>query len=114
MDKREKKILHGEPLYYAFFEHPDGSWYMLWMTSSEPKTQRGHRWHVHASYDKYGTSSPNLDSEWHKKPYGMSNWDFESLEEATEYFHEERFCLRLEHGYELIIANIPEDWMPKD
>ena len=39
-----KSLPHG------FFRHPDGSWYRLWITRSEPKTPRGHPWHVHANY----------------------------------------------------------------
>jgi hypothetical protein len=109
----ERKIIHDKPPYYAYFEQPDGSWYMLWMTSSQPKTQRGHNWHVHASFDKYKTSLPNLESGWYEKPYGMSNWNFDSFEKALEYFYEERFLLRLKHGYKLLVANIPEDWTPK-
>ena len=110
----ERRIIHETPPYYAYFEHPDGSWYMLWMTRTRPKTLRGHEWHVHASFDKHGTTLPNLESEWYKKPYGMSNWDFASLDEAVEHFHEERFLLRLKHGYELLVANIPEDWLTED
>ena len=109
-----KKIAHEEPPYYAYFEHPDGSWYMLWITRTQPKTSRGHKWHVHASFDKYKTALPNLESEWHKKPYGMSNWDFDSLDNAVKYFHEDRFLLRLKHGYELMIASIPKDWLPEE
>jgi hypothetical protein len=108
-----KKIVHEDPPYYAYFEHSDGSWYMLWMTRSRPKTTRGHEWHVHASFDKHRTSMPNLESNWHEKPYGMSNWDFGSLEEAIDYFYNKRFLLRLKHGYDLIAANIPEDWLPE-
>jgi hypothetical protein len=44
----------------------------------------------------------------------MANWDFDSLDEAIDYFHKDRFLLRLEHGYELIAANIPKDWLPED
>lgn len=112
--KLERRIVHIDSPYYAYFEHPDGSWYMLWMTQTQPKTTRGHNWHVHASFDKYRTTLPNLESRWYDKPYGMSNWDFDSLDEAVEYFHKERFLLRLEHGYELIAANIPEDWLSED
>ena len=109
----DKKIVHEEPPYYAYFEHSDGSWYMLWMTQTKPKTERGHGWHVHASFDKYRTSLPNLESRWYEKPYGMSNWDFGSLNDAADYFYNKRYLLRLKHGYEVIRANIPEDWLPK-
>jgi hypothetical protein len=87
---------------------------MLWMTRTQPKTQRGHQWHVHASFDKYRTSLPNLQSRWYEKPYGISDWDFGSFEEAADYFYKERFLLRLKHGYELIVANIPESWLPEE
>ena len=110
----KKQIAHGDPPYYAYFEHQDGSWYMLWMTRTQPKTSHGHRWHVHASYDKHRTSLPNLESKWHEKPYGMRNWDFSSLDDAAKHFHEERFLLRLKHGYQLVVANIPEDWLPEE
>jgi len=109
----EKRVVHEGPPYYAYFEHPDGSWYMLWMTRTEPKTQRGHEWHVHASFDKHRTTLPNLESRWYEKLYGMSNWDFDSLDEAVSYFYEERFLLRLKHEYKLITANIPADWLLK-
>jgi hypothetical protein len=107
----KKKIVHEEPPYYAYFQHDDGSWYMLWMTQTDPKTERGHEWHVHASYDKYGSTSPNLESKWYERPYGTANWDFDSLESAIDHFYKERFLLRLKHGYELIMANIPEEWI---
>lgn len=87
---------------------------MLWMTSTKPRTSRGHRWHVHSSFDKHGAALPNLDSRWYEQPYGMSNWDFDSFDSAVKYFYEERFLLRLEHGYELVAANIPGDWLPEE
>ncbi len=40
---------------FAHFRPPDGSWYRLWITHTPPKTERGHPWHVHASYAKTGT-----------------------------------------------------------
>lgn len=110
----ERKIIHEGPPYYAYFEHTDGSWYMLWMTRTDPKTLRGHEWHVHASFDKYGSTMPKLESGWYEKPYGTSNWDFDSLEDAIDYFYKERFLLRLKHGYKLIIASIPRDWIPEE
>jgi len=109
-----KKIVHGDPPYYAYFEHSDGSWYMLWMTETLPKTSRGHSWHVHAAFDKHGTSLPNLDSKWYEKPYGMRNWDFGSFDDAAKHFYEERFLLRLKHGYKLMAANIPRYWLPEE
>ena len=109
----KKRITHNKPPYYAYFEHADGSWYMLWMTHTKPKTERGHDWHVHATFEKHDATKPNLDSEWYEKPYGTSNWDFDSFEKALEYFYKERYLLRLQHGYELVIANTPEDWPQK-
>ena len=46
------------PAYFAHFSHKDGSWYRLWITHTRPKTERGHPWHLHASYDKSGTIGP--------------------------------------------------------
>ena len=109
----KKQIIHEKPPYYAYFEHAYGNWYMLWMTHTKPKTERGHDWHVHATFEKHDATKPNLDSEWYEKPYGTSNWDFDSFEKALEYFYKERYLLRLQHGYELVIANIPEDWPQK-
>ncbi len=106
----QKQIIHDQPPYYAYFEHSDGSWYMLWMTQTEPKTKRGHTWHVHATFEKHQATSPNLDSKWYEKPYGASNWDFDAFEEARDFFYQKRYLPRLEHGYELVVANIPEDW----
>ena len=87
---------------------------MLWMTRTKPRTSRGHRWHVHASFDKYRTSLPNLESKWYERPYGMRDWDFDSVDDAAKHFYEERFLLRLKHGYELVIANIPGDWLSEE
>jgi hypothetical protein len=50
------QITYGEPPYYAYFKHPDGSWYMLWLTY---KNGRENRWNVHATYDKKGSLSPS-------------------------------------------------------
>jgi len=103
-------ITHSGPPYYAYFEHTDGSWYMLWMTYTEPKTEHGHPWHVHTTYDKLGAVKPNLEARWYEQPYGMKNWDFDTLEEAVFYFYHKRYLLRLRHGYRLVIGNIPEEW----
>ena len=67
---------------FAFFRHPDGSWYRLWTTRSEPKTGRGHPWHLHASYDKSGTVAPVAGTRWYELPYGNANWNFESEADA--------------------------------
>ena len=94
-------------LLFAFFRHPDGSWYRLWMTHTEPKTARGHSWHVHASYDKTGASAPVAGMPWYEQPYGMANWDFETEEEARAEFRR-RAEDRREHGYELLEGTVPE------
>ena len=88
------------PLPYAYFRHPDGSWYRLWITHSQPRTVRGHPWHVHASYDKSGTLAPIAGTNWYEQSYGMSNWDFATLEDARAAF-QSRAAERLERGYEL-------------
>lgn len=92
---------------YALFRHSDGSWYRLWITASEPKTERGHRWHVHASYDKTGTMAPVAGTDWYTLPYGMSNWDFDSREAAVEAFCQ-RAEERLSHGYEIRESRLPD------
>lgn len=104
-------IKHGPPPYYAYFEHPDGSWYMVWMTETSPKTARGHRFHVHAMYNKFNTVRPNLESRWYEQPYGMRNWDFNDFEEAVSEFYKKRFIPRLRHGYRLVMGNIPSGWL---
>jgi hypothetical protein len=91
---------------FAHFTHPDGSWYRLWITRSEPKTERGHPWHLHANYDKSGTMAPVAGTHWHAQPYGMANWDFETEEEALAAFRE-RAEERGKHGYELREGAIP-------
>src|SRR5437588_11422972 len=92
---------------HAFFRHSDGSWYRLWVTRSEPKTPRGHPWHVHASYDKSGASAPVAGARWFDQPYGMANWDFESADGARAEFRR-RAEDRLAHGYELLEGAVPE------
>jgi len=92
---------------YAYFRHPDGSWYRLWVTYTAPKTARGHAWHLHATYDKSGTIAPIAGTEWYEQPYGMANWDFDSMEKVLAAFRE-RAQERLGHGYELREGAIPE------
>ena len=92
---------------YALFKHPDGSWYRLWITHTAPKTERGHPWHLHATYDKTGTLAPVADTSWHEQPYGMANWDFDAEEDARAAFRD-RAKERLAHGYELREGAIPE------
>lgn len=83
---------------YALFTHKDGSWYRLWMTHTTPKTERGHPWHLHASYDKSGTLAPIEGTQWYEQPYGMSDWTFDTEEDALAAYRE-RANERLEHGY---------------
>ena|SRR3712207_4006089 len=91
---------------YAFFVHPDGSWYRLWITYTEPKTERGHRWHLHASYDKSGTVAPIAGTHWYEEPYGIANWDFDTEADALDAFRT-RANERLAHGYELREGGMP-------
>jgi hypothetical protein len=92
---------------YALFRHPDGSWYRLWVTQTTPKTERGHPWHLHASYDKTGTIAPIACTLWYEQPYGMANWDFETEEDVRTAFLE-KSAERIAHGYELREGTIPE------
>lgn len=92
---------------FAFFRHPDGSWYRLWTTHTRPRTERGHPWHLHASYDKSGTVAPIAGTNWYEQPYGMANWDFSSPLEALAAFRE-RAQERLDRGYMLLEGAIPD------
>ena len=92
---------------YALFHHPDGSWYRLWITHTTPKTERGHAWHLHATFDKSGTIAPIADSPWYEQAYGMKNWDFDD-EAAARAAFVERAAERLEHGYEVTEGAVPE------
>jgi hypothetical protein len=94
-----------EPI-YAHFRHPDGSWYRLWVTRSEPKTGRGHRWHLHANYDKSGTMAPVAGTRWWEQPYGTANWDYDGEPEALAAFRE-RADQRMSHGYALAEGTVP-------
>ncbi len=94
--------------YYGHFEHPDGSWYILWVTHTRPWTARGHPWHVHATFDKSGAIKPIPESDIGSfGTYGMHNWDFETEAEAVTAF-DRRFQARLEHGYELVRSLLSE------
>lgn len=96
----------ASPLVYAYFEHPDGSWYRLWITHTSPRTRRGHPWHVHATYDKTGTLAPVANTPWYEQPYGFANWDFDSEAEALAAFRT-RAAERLAHGYEIREGAVP-------
>lgn len=91
---------------YAYFQHPSGSWYRLWITRTTPKTERGHPWHLHATYDKTGTLAPVAGTLWYEQPYGMADWDFHTEEEACDAFRA-RARERLAHGYELREGAVP-------
>lgn len=93
---------------HAHFQHPEDSWYRLWISHTTPKTSRGHAWHLHASYDKTGTIAPIAGVLWYEKPYGMANWDFDTEQEALEAFRN-RAQECLEHGYELCEGAIPDE-----
>ena len=98
---------HAEGRHFAHFSHQDGSWYRLWITQSQPKTARGHPWHLHASYDKTGTVAPIAGTRWYEQPYGMANWDFDTEAEVLAAFNE-RAAERLKHDYELREGALPE------
>lgn len=91
---------------FAFFQHPDGSWYRLWITHTIPKTRLGRPWHVHATYDKSGTVAPIPATRWYEQPYGVANWDFDSEAAALAAF-EQRVADRLAHGYALRESALP-------
>jgi hypothetical protein len=92
---------------YAHFEHDDGSWYLLWVTHTQPRSARGHPWHVHVSFDKYGGTQPVASSSgWSMGPYGMHNWDFDSEAAALEDF-DRRYQARIDHGYRVVRAQLP-------
>ena len=95
----------SEPCYHAEFRHPDGRWYRLWMTRTEPKTGRGHPWHVHASYDLGGTMQPGEEHGWTEQAYGIKNWDFYAYDDALAAFVE-RFQRRIDHGYTVAETNM--------
>jgi len=100
-----------ETPYYAHFEHPDGSWYLLWVTRTQPRTKRGHPWHVHVSFDKHGTLQPVIGAQgMQMAPYGMHNWDFDTEAEALSAFSE-RMHARFEHGYRVVRARLPEKYV---
>lgn len=97
---------------YAQFVHPDGSWYRLWITYSVPKTERGHPWHLHASYDKTGTIAPVQGQRWYELEYGMANWDYQTRDEASADFRK-RANERLRHGYQLQEGALAEAFPPE-
>lgn len=94
--------------FFADFRHPDGSWYRLWITRTEPKTPRGHPWHLHASYDKSGTVAPVTGVPWYAQPYGMRDWDFDTEDDAVAAFRT-RAIERFDHGYELQEGDVPDE-----
>ncbi len=91
---------------FVFFRHTDGRWYRLWVTHSEPRTERGMPWHVHASYDQSGSLAPVAGTSWFTQPYGMANWDFDTIEEALAAFRR-RARERVQHGYTLAEGRVP-------
>lgn len=99
--------IFDESIYHAYFEHPDGSWYMLWMTYD--KERRG--WGVHANYDKSGVTKPKLERDWYGQPHGDKNWRFNTMEEALDHFYRKRYIPRIKHGYRLIMGNVPDGWL---
>jgi len=96
---------------HASFHHPSGAWYRLWITRTEPKTERGHAWHLHASFDRTGTIAPVAGTNWYELPYGMKNWDYDSRDEAHAAFLT-RARERLRHGYAVREGSVPGDASP--
>lgn len=95
-----------DELPFAFFRHPDGRWYRIWMTRTQPRTQRGHPWHVHVSYDQGGSLAPVAGPQWHEAAYGMANWDFDDLEAALVAYRR-RARDRAARGYSLVEGCVP-------
>ncbi len=106
--RKAEEVSHGFPPYYAYLEHPDGRWYATWMTQSQPRTERGHPWHVHADYSSEDRLHFTRADDWFTAPYGMRNWDFDTLEEAVDFFLRERLQARLGRGYQLVQGHLPE------
>ena len=49
---------------------------MLWMTRTFPKTSRGHPWHVHIRWNKWGGRKPARNWPWWERLWGKANRDF--------------------------------------
>lgn len=107
------QITTGAPPYHAYFEHSDGSWYMVWMTRTFPKTARGHPWHVHMRWSKWGGRKPRRDWPWWERLWGKANRDFHDPNEAVNEFYFNRYLPRLEHGYRLIEGHLAPGWAMK-
>lgn len=59
------------------------------MTYTKPKTERGHDWHVHATFEKHDATKPNLDSKWYEKPYGTLRMIWAMERTIPNYFMEQ-------------------------
>lgn len=103
-------VRHGEPPYFAYLEHPDGRWYATWMTHTQPRTERGHPWHVHADYSSETRMSFQRGGDWPLALYGMRNWDFDTLEEAVAFLVRERLAPRLAAGYQVVEGRLPTEF----
>jgi hypothetical protein len=101
---------HGAPPFFAYLEHPEGKWYAVWMTRTEPRTSSGHPWHVHAEYSSEERLAFKRAPGWYTAPYGMRNWDFDTLEEAADHFVRERLTPRFKNGYTLVEGHLAEGW----
>jgi hypothetical protein len=77
------------------------------VTHTQPRTARGHAWHVHASFDKHGGIQPVVGDGWQMGAYGMHNWDFDDEAAALAELRE-RYQARLDHGYKVVRAQLPE------
>ncbi len=106
----QRTVTRGFPPFFAYLEHPDGRWYAVWMTRTEPRSQRGHPWHVHADYSSEDRMRFGLAHDWYQATYGMRNWDFDTVEEAATSFWTERVQPRLQHGYQIRAAHLADGW----
>lgn len=106
----ESTITTGAPPYYAYLEHPDGAWYMVWMTHTFPKTPRGHPWHVHLRWNKWGGRKPWLDWQWWERRWGNANRDFNDPNDAVNEFYFNRYLPRIAHGYRVVSGHLAPGW----
>ncbi|MCB0077574.1 MAG: hypothetical protein KDD73_09105 [Anaerolineales bacterium] len=107
-------ITTGAPPYYAYLEHSDGSWYMVWMTRTYPKTSRGHPWHVHMRWSKWGARKPPRHWRWWEQLWGRTNRDFHDPNEAVNEFYFNRYQPRLDNGYRLVQGHLAPGWTPRE
>ena len=85
MDNNDATKGRSKEAFYAVFEK-GVQWYYLWTTETEPKTTRGHKFHVHADYDLVGNTILVLSKNWYRKLFGIMNHDFNDRTEMIEDF----------------------------